>query len=98
MMAPVRFINTNEMKYQPYEEIMAQYEGYCVCIVRCDAKKSGRIFGGEVFAIGNSVSDLLKATLDITEDENMGEVAYPSFKRFGDVSAASVLQVVELHD
>jgi hypothetical protein len=96
-MSAIQFIDESERKYQPMEEIRAQYKGRCVCIVKMNALETGRVFGGEVFAVGDSVPDLIGATREMTEDESFGEIYYPSFKGYGGLSISSVMQVVE-HD
>jgi hypothetical protein len=97
-MSTIKFIDTRDRHYQPIDQIKEKYDGYCVCIVKCDTNKTGWVFGGEVLAVGDSVPALLKATRDITDDEALGLVYYPSFKGFGDISMSNVLQVVEHND
>ena len=97
-MSTVQFIPENDRKYQPMEEIRKQYKGRCVCIVKIDALTTGRVFGGEVFAVGDNVPDLIGATRGLLEDDVYGEAYYPSFKGYGGLSFSSVLQVVEQND
>ena len=80
------------------EEIREQYKGRCVCIVKINALETGRVFGGEVFAVGDSVPDLIGATRGVLKDASFGEAYYPSFKGYGGLSLSSVLQVVEHND
>ncbi|MCL2605331.1 MAG: hypothetical protein FWD90_12705 [Defluviitaleaceae bacterium] len=96
-MSTVQFITDSEKKYQPYDEIKEQYSGYVVCLVKCNAKKTGRIFGGEVLAYADSLSPLMRETAMVTRGDDAGVVAYKSFKSFPDVSNSSIY-VVEEYD
>jgi hypothetical protein len=96
-MSDVHFVAEDAKKYQPYKEIREQYSGYVVCLVRCNAEKSGRIFGGEVLAYASSLSPLMRAAEEIIDDDSCGHVAYKSFVEFPDVFFSSFNIVEEIN-
>ncbi|MCL2048424.1 MAG: hypothetical protein FWG87_06820 [Defluviitaleaceae bacterium] len=97
-MSTVQFTSENERKYQNIEEIREQYNGYCVCLIRCKESRTGRIFGGEVLAYDRSVAELTGATLHLLDNDDIGAVSFEAFTFSYDPSVvySGILQAVEV--
>jgi len=90
--ADVVFVNEADMKYLPISEVRKQYDGYVVCLVRCNITEYSEVLGGEPFAFSKSLGDLIGATMKLTDGEDTGDVSYETLTGFPD----SPIQVVEL--